>query len=299
MSLNTQNFFLLTHHLSMQGDARDLAREARYELVEAYRASRMLKIHAIIPILAMIITAIIQAALIIPLYNPLAISQVNPTRRIEFIASSLADFVAYTGIATSIFLLLTWLFMGFAVIHISRLAKSKWEPLGLVIVVTTAISSILLGYNAIVAKEAVYKTSLKVLSKPEIASIIANMGVHLSEEELKAYTKALAETLASVQSLDTGFVATAITLILSVTPPLLAILAFEPIARKVESKWPRILQILLVLMVLQTIIPKIPLPSTAIAGIVLSLVNILEPIAAWLTANRVKRYVEERLLETQ
>lgn len=294
-----QNLFLPRTRLSTLGDAGDLAEKARYKLVEAYRASRMLKIHAIMPILAMIIVAILQAVLLTPLYNPLALSQVSPAKRIEFIASSIADFIAYTGIATSIFSLLMWLFMGLAVIHISRLTRSKWEPLGLIIVITAALSSILLGYNSIIARDAVYRASLKALSRPEIASIIANMGVQLSREELEAYAKALAEALANVQGLGAGFAITTSALILSIVPPLLAILALEPIARRIESKWPRILQILLVLMVLQTITSKMPLPGITVIGAILGLVNILEPVATWLTANRIRKYAEEKLLETQ
>jgi len=282
----------------MLGDARDLAEEARRELVEAYRASRMLKVHAIMPILAMVITGILQAVLLVPLYNPLALSQVSPAKRVEFIASSLADFVAYTGVATSIFLLLTWLFMGLATVHVSRIFKPKWEPLGLVIVVVAALSSVLLGYISIALRDAVYRASLEALGRPEIASIIADMSVRLGREELKAYAEALAQVLARIQNLGADLTAI-LALILSTIPPILAALAFEPIARSVGSKWPRILQVLLVLMVVQTVISHIALPGTAIVSIILSLVNILEPVAAWLTANRVKGYVEEKLVETQ
>ena len=283
---------------SMLGDARDLVEEARRELVEAYRASRMLKVHAIMPILAVVVTGILQAVLLVPLYNPLALSQVSPAKRVEFIASSLADFVAYTGVVTSIFSLLTWLFMGLAIVHVSRVFRLKWEPLGLVIVVVAALASVLLGYNSIVVRDVVYRASLEVLSRPEIASIIADMSVRLSREELEAYAEALAQVLARMQSPGVSLTAI-LASILSIVPPILAALAFEPIARSVRSKWPRILQMLLVLMVVQTVVSHVALPGTAIVGIILSLVNILEPVAAWLTANRVRSYVEEKLVETQ
>lgn len=276
-----------------------MSREARYELVEAYKAARMLKTHAIMPILAIIALAIVQAILLAPIYNPLALSQVNPARRPQFIASSIADFFTYTTITTAVFSLLTWFFMGLATIHIARLVRSKWELFGLVIVVAAALSSIMLGYNAVVLRDAVYEASLRALSRPEIASIIANMGVHLSARDLEAYAEAIAEAMSDIKGLDAHFAIGIVAATFSAIPPLLAILAIEPLARRIESKWPRILQILLALMLLYTITSIIPSPSLALIGAILSLVNILEPIAAWLTANRIKRYVEEKLLETQ
>jgi len=269
-----------------------LSREARYELVEAYRAARMLKTHAIMPILAIIALAIVQAVLLTPIYNPLALSQVNPAGRPQFIASSIADFLTYTTITTAVFSLLTWFFMGLATIHIARLVRSKRELFGLVIVVVAALSSTMLGYNAVVLRDAMYKASLRALSRPEIASIIANMGVHLSARDLETYAEAIAEAMSGIKGLDAHFAIGMIAATFSAIPPLLAILAIEPLARRIESKWPRILQILLALMLLYTITSIIPLPGLALVGAILSLVNILEPIAAWLTANRIKRYVE-------
>lgn len=276
-----------------------MSREARYELVEAYKAARMLKIHAIMPILAMITLAILQAVLLTPLYNPLALSQVNPAKRAQFIASSIADFFSYTTITTAIFSLLTWFFMGLATIHIARLVRSKWEPLGLVIVIAAAMSSMMLSYNAVTLRDIVYKASLRALSRPEIASIVANIGVHLNARELKTYAKAIAEAMSSIRGLGVHFAIGIGATILSAIPPLLAILAIEPLARRIESKWPRILQILLALMLLYTLVSTIPLPGIALIGAILGLVNILEPIATWLTANRIRRYAEEKLLETQ
>jgi len=52
-------------------------------------------------------------------------------------------------------------------------------------------------------------------------------------------------------------------------------------------------------MLLYTLVSTIPLPGIALIGAILGLVNILEPIATWLTANRIRRYAEEKLLETQ
>ena len=266
-------------------------------MAEAYKASRMLRIHALMPILSMVVIGILQIVFMTPLYNPLALSQVSPAKRIEFIASSIADFVAYTGIAAAVFSLFTWLFMGLAAIHILRLTISKFEYLGLMIVIVASVSSLLLGYNSIMIRDIVYTSSLKALSKPEIASLIANMGVHLNEKELEMYVKAVAEALSGIRNTSTGFTIGLVALTLSIIPPILAILSLEPIARMLESKWPRILQLLLILMSLHLVLPLLPLPNVSLISTILGLVNILEPIAAWLTATRIKGFVEKKLLE--
>ncbi len=263
--------------------------------VEAVRASRMLKLHAI----AIVATVVAYTVCILVFsgqaFNVLALSQLSPIKRASFIASSLASGQAYGLFVNGVGMAAAWALLGLGLLAAWRSLGGPGYVKGIAmgVGVVGIVSGVLMALSSQWVYTEIYNAVMSALSKPGIRALLVSFSMQNAQQSLLKISRAISEATASMKPLPLLYVAA----VLSVVAAALAAAGVEPVARRTGSKAVRAFQAFLFIYVFNGILGLLRV-SLGPLSLVLALLLWGEPITAWLTANRVTAYASSILINT-
>ncbi|NPA05684.1 MAG: hypothetical protein GXO09_06280 [Crenarchaeota archaeon] len=263
--------------------------------VEAVKASRLLKLHAIVTVATAIAYSVCLLVFSSQAFNVLALSQLTPIKRAGFIASSLAAGQAYGLFANGVGLALAWVFLGLGLLAAWRVVGGPgyMRYLSMGIGILGIIMGVLMAASAQWVYEDVYRAVLSALNKPEMRAILVSFSMQNAQQALLKISAAIKEAMAALRPVPLVYAASAIAPIVAA----LAAVCLEPVARRTGSMVVRAFQVLLFIYVLNSVLGLLRI-SLGVASIIVSILLWGEPITAWLTANRITAYASSILINT-